>query len=145
MWLVPQIACSTKQQMSMQRGAADMHYGAKQESVARTAREHDPAYGGSVSAAWFAVQWLNVRWALRDGRLHSVTRVAWEHEGGSGVEVLSNVVALLCSSGLLCCGRQRSSDLGRSFELGRSRPVAGLSRCPTCVAGCRSRQRGRSC
>ncbi|KAI7838234.1 hypothetical protein COHA_007981 [Chlorella ohadii] len=41
----------TKQQMSMQRAGADMHYGAKQQSVARVAREHDPAYGGSEPAA----------------------------------------------------------------------------------------------
>lgn len=145
MWLVPQIACSTKQQMSMQRGAADMHYGAKQESVARTAREHDPAYGGSVSAAWFAVQWLNVRWALRDGLLHSVARVAREHEGGSGVEVLSNVVALLCSSGLLCCGRQRSSDWAEAFSWAEAVWLLGSAAAPPVFDGCRSRQRGRSC
>lgn len=80
-----------------------MHYGAKQESVARVAREHDPAYGGSVSAVWFTVRLLHV--------------------------ARSSMVALLCSSGPLCL--QKPSELGRSFKLGRSRPlVVGLSGCP---------------
>ncbi len=136
---LPLILRSTKQQMSMQRAGADMHYGAKQQSVARVAREHDPAYGGSVSGD-------SVLLGLRADAFQSRTT---EHE-----------VLCCCRRrrrGRSCCVSGHLHDLNAPFDCypqagagsapradgASSRRYQSQARC-CLVFSCRSRQRGKS-
>lgn len=137
---LPLILRSTKQQMSMQRAGADMHYGAKQQSVARVAREHDPAYGGSVSG---------------DSMLAGLARrcVPVTRNRARGVVPLQEAAArqeLLCFKLSACfkcpcinCSPQAGSCSAPRGDGASSRRYQSQAHC-CLVLSCRSRQRGKS-